>query len=376
LHPGRAMKTRPSRKPSRLRSSAGTGGIRARRIRPGAIPGAIEFVGEQRLAKVQIDVIHYDGHGCSEERDVSVRSCADVVREDSITWMNVSGVHDVALVERLGEFFGIHPMTLEDIANTTQRPKVEEFPGYVFMALKMIAFDEDSQTIDIEHVSVILGDHFVISFLEDDGDVFDGVRDRIRAASGRIRWMKADYLAYSLMDAVVDHYFLAVERMGDIIEEVDDRLLEDPQPGDIKEIHGLKRGILSLRKAVWPIREEVAMIVKSESPLLTAESRVFWRDLYDHSIQIIDLVETHRDILGGMHDTYLSTLSHRMNEVMKVLTIISTIFIPLTFIAGVYGMNFKEMPELEWRGGYYSVWVVMILISLSLFLYFRRKQWL
>ncbi len=370
------MKTKRRRKSPRNGSTAGTSGLRGTRIRPGSYPGAIEFVGEQRLAKVQIDVIHYDGHDWSEQLDVSVRSCADVVRKDSITWMNVSGVHDVALVERLGECFGIHPMTLEDIANTTQRPKVEEFPGYVFMVLKMIAFDEDRQVIDIEHVSVILGDHFVISFLEDDGDVFDAVRDRIRSASGRIRWMMADYLAYSLMDAVVDHYFLAVERMGDIIEEVDDRLLEDPHPGNIKEIHGLKRGILSLRKAVWPIREELAMIVKSESPLLTAESRVFWRDLYDHSIQIIDLVETHRDILGGMHDTYLSTLSHRMNEVMKVLTIISTIFIPLTFIAGVYGMNFKEMPELEWRGGYYSVWAVMILISLSLFLYFRRKQWL
>lgn len=370
------MKTRPSGQSPRIRGAAGSSGIRGKRIRPGSFPGAVVFVGEQRLAKVQIDVIHYDGHGWSEELDVSVRSCADVVRQDSITWMNVSGVHDVDLVERLGECFGIHPMTLEDIANTTQRPKVEEFPGYVFMVLKMIAFNEDTQNIDIEHVSAILGDHFVISFLEDDGDVFDAVRDRIRASSGRIRWMKADYLAYSLLDAVVDHYFLAVERMGDIIEEVDDRLLEDPHPGDIKEIHGLKRSILSLRKAVWPIREELATICKSESTLLTTESRVFWRDLYDHCIQIIDLVETHRDILGGMHDTYLSTLSHRMNEVMKVLTIISTIFIPLTFIAGVYGMNFKEMPELQWRGGYYSVWAVMIVISASLYLFFRRKQWL
>ena len=370
------MKTRPLRQSQRLRSATGSSGIRSRRIRPGSSPGTVVFVGEQRLAKVQIDVIHYDGDGWSEELDVSVRSCADVVRQDSITWMNVSGVHDVDLVERLGACFGLHPMTLEDIANTTQRPKVEEFPGYVFMVLKMIAFNEEAKTIDIEHVSVILGDHFVISFLEDDGDVFDGVRDRIRSSSGRIRWMKADYLAYSLMDAVVDHYFLAVERMGDIIEEVDDRLLEDPHPGDIKEIHGLKRSILSLRKAVWPIREEVAMICKSESSLLSADCRVFWRDLYDHCIQIIDLVETHRDILGGMHDTYLSILSHRMNEVMKVLTIISTIFIPLTFIAGVYGMNFKEMPELEWRGGYYSVWGVMIVIGISLYLYFRRKQWL
>ncbi len=373
------MKSRPSRPSTRIRGTRGAGGgggIRSRRIRPGSTPGIGVFVGEQRLAKVQIDVIHYDAQGWSEHRDVSVDGCAEAVAEGSITWMNVSGVHDVALEERLGACFGLHPMTFEDIANTTQRPKVEEFPEYVFMVLKMIAFNEDTQTTDIEHVSVIFGDHFVMSFLEDDGDVFDGVRERIRASAGRIRWMKADYLEYSLLDAVVDHYFLAVERMGDILEEVDDRLLEDPRPGDIKEIHSLKRSILSLRKAVWPIREEVAMIVKSESSLVTAESRVFWRDLYDHCIQIIDLVETHRDILGGMHDTYLSILSHRMNEVMKVLTIISTIFIPLTFIAGVYGMNFKEMPELEWRGGYYSVWGVLIVISISLYLYSRRKQWL
>nr|WP_216902583.1 magnesium/cobalt transporter CorA [Synechococcus sp. CCY 9618] len=367
------MKTRPSRKPAGTRR---TSGIRVRRVAPGSSPGAVVYVGEQRLIKVRVDVIHYDSSGCSERQDVSVQGCADAVRQNGITWMNVNGVHDVGLIEHLGERFGLHPMTMEDIVNTTQRPKVEEFEGYIFMVLKMIAFNEVSQSIDIEHVSVILGQNFVISFLEDDGDVFDGVRERIRSSGGRIRWMKADYLAYSLMDAVVDHYFLAVERMGDIIEEVDDRLLEDPRPNDIKEIHGLKRGILSLRKAVWPIREEVGVIVKSESPLLTAESRVFWRDLYDHSIQIIDLVETHRDILGGMHDTYLSILSHRMNEVMKVLTIISTIFIPLTFIAGVYGMNFKEMPELQWRGGYYSVWALMIVIATSLFLYFRRKHWL
>ncbi|KEF42295.1 MAG: magnesium transporter [Cyanobium sp. CACIAM 14] len=365
-----------TRAPGTARRNRRRADIRSGTVTPGSIPGAVVHVGERRLLTARLDVIRYDSSGYSERQDVSVESCAGRVAKGGITWMNVNGVHDVSLIERLGECFDLHPMTMEDIVNTTQRPKVEEFPDYIFMVLKMIAFNEESQSIGIEHVSVILGKNFVISFLEDDGDVFDLVRERIRSAGGRIRWMKADYLAYSLMDAVVDHYFLAVERMGDIIEEVDDRLLEDPRPGDIGEIHGLKRGILSLRKAVWPIREEVGQIVKSESPLLTPESRVFWRDLYDHCIQIIDLVETHRDILGGMHDTYLSILSHRMNEVMKVLTIISTIFIPLTFIAGVYGMNFKEMPELQWRGGYYSVWAVMILIATGLFLYFRRKNWL
>lgn len=195
------MKSRPSRPSTRIRGTRGAGGgggIRSRRIRPGSTPGIGVFVGEQRLAKVQIDVIHYDAQGWSEHRDVSVDGCAEAVAEGSITWMNVSGVHDVALEERLGACFGLHPMTFEDIANTTQRPKVEEFPEYVFMVLKMIAFNEDTQTTDIEHVSVIFGDHFVMSFLEDDGDVFDGVRKRIRASGGRIRWMKADYLAYSL----------------------------------------------------------------------------------------------------------------------------------------------------------------------------------
>jgi magnesium transporter len=361
------------RKPSRKQK---TNGIRSRRNKAGTAPGTMVFVGEQRLLNVRIDVINYGPDHCSELSNVSEQKCVDFAMGEGITWMNVNGVHDITLIEKLGASFGLHPLTLEDIVNTTQRPKVEDFPRYIFMVLKMIEFNDITRLIEIEHVSVILGEHFVISFLEDDGDVFDAVRDRIRSAGGRIRQMKADYLAYSLMDAVVDHYYLAIERMGDLIEEVDDRLLENPDPQDMKEIHGLKRGVLSLRKAVWPIREEVGSIVKSESTLLNLESRIYWRDLYDHCIQIIDLVETLRDILGGMHDTYLSSLSHRMNEVMKVLTIISTIFIPLTFIAGVYGMNFKVMPELEWRDGYYAVWVVMIVIGTSLFLYFRRKHWL
>ncbi len=361
------------RKPARKQR---TNGIRARVHKTGSAPGTMVFVGEQRLLNVQIDVINYGPQHCSELANVSPGKCTDFASGGGVTWMNVNGVHDIALIEQLGAAFGLHPLTLEDIVNTTQRPKVEDFPRYIFMVLKMIEFNDATQFLEIEHVSVILGSNFVISFLEDDGDVFDAVRDRIRSGGGRIRQMKADYLAYSLMDAVVDHYYLAIERMGDLIEEVDDRLLEHPDPQDMKEIHGLKRGVLSLRKAVWPIREEVGAIVKSESTLLSQESRIYWRDLYDHCVQIIDLVETLRDILGGMHDTYLSSLSHRMNEVMKVLTIISTIFIPLTFIAGVYGMNFKVMPELEWQGGYYAVWALMIVIGVTLYLYFRRKRWL
>jgi magnesium transporter len=216
----------------------------------------------------------------------------------------------------------------------------------------------------------------VISLLEDEGDVFDTVRERIRSGKGRIRKMKADFLAYSLLDAVVDHYFLAVERIGDVIEDIDERVLADPKPADIHEIHELKRDVLKLRKAVWPLREEIGSLDKIESPLLRAETGVFIRDLYDHTIQVIDMVETCRDLLGGMHDTYLSSMSNRMNEVMKMLTVIATIFIPLTFIVGIYGMNFRHMPELEWQWGYYVVWAVMIVIGGGMVVYFKRKKWM
>jgi len=228
----------------------------------------------------------------------------------------------------------------------------------------------------LEHVSLILGENYVISFLEDEGDVFDGLRERIRTAKGRIRSMKSDYLAYALMDAVVDNYFQAMESIGDHLEEIDDKIMVDPKPDDIQEINRLKRDILSLRKAVWPLREEIGVLEKSESLLVSPDTKIFFRDLYDHTIQIIDMVETYRDILGGMHDVYLSSISNRMNEIMKVLTIIATIFIPLSFIVGVYGMNFEYMPELKWRWGYYMVWGLMVMAGIGMLGYFKRKKWL
>jgi len=268
-------------------------------------------------------------------------------------------------------------MTCEDIANTAQRPKWDEFPTYGIAAMKMLEVDETAQQVKIEHVSLLLGDTWVLSFLEDEGDVFESVRLRIRSATGRVRGHGADYLAFCLMDAVVDHYFLAVERIGDRIEMFDDHVLNDPADQvEIHEIHRFKRGLLALRRAVWPMREVVSSIAKSESDLIREDSRLFWRDLYDHTVQVIDMVETSRDTLASLHDTYLSSLSNRMNEVMKTLTIISTIFIPLTFIAGVYGMNFQNMPELAWPMGYFMVLAVMAVIALLLVLWFRRRHWL
>jgi len=345
-------------------------------LKTGMAPGSMVFIGDRKVEKVRIDIIDFSENHLNELHNVSIAQCMDFVRSPSVTWINVNGIHDTELISSLGKCFDLHPLTLEDIVNTSQRLKTEDFEKYLFVVLKMMAFNRSTNIVEMEHVSLILGDTFVISFLEDEGDVFDSVRERLRTAKGRIRNMKADYLAYSLMDTVVDHYFLAVEHIGDLIEEIDDQILDNPQPGDLKRIHQLKRDILGLRKAIWPLREEIGLLDKSESPLILKENRMFWRDLYDHTIQVIDMVETFRDILASMHDTYLSSQSNRMNEIMKMLSIIATIFMPLTFIAGVYGMNFKSMPELEWAWGYPLIWIIMILVGAGHFAYFKSKRWI
>jgi magnesium transporter len=350
--------------------------LRGPGIKIGMAPGKMVFIGDRKKEKARINIINYENTVLNELDDASVNQCRDFAKGPGVTWINVNGIHDIRLIQALGECFKLHPLTLEDIVNTSQRIKIEEFPNYIFIVLKMITFNEAANEVEFEHVSLILGENFVISFQEDEGDVFDGVRDRIRSAKGRSRSMKSDYLAYTLMDAVVDHYFLAVERIGDRIEDIDDQILAEPKPEYIKEIHQLKRDILSLRKSVWPLREEIGAIEKSESAMIHPETKVYWRDLYDHTIQIIELVETFRDILGGMHDTYLSSMSNRMNEIMKMLTIIATIFIPLTFIVGVYGMNFEYMPELKWRFGYYMIWGIMLIVGIGLLVYFKRRKWI
>jgi magnesium transporter len=346
-------------------------------IKSGMSPGTMVFIGEQKQDRAHIEVISYSETSFEERRDIPVEHCREFAEAPGVRWINVNAIHDVGLIRALGDAFGIHPLTLEDLVNTLQRPKIEEFPNYTFIVLKMLSFNETTQNVDVEHVSLILGERFVLSFQEEAGDVFGAVRERLRSAKGRLRSMKADYLAYSLMDAVVDHYFIAVERIGEQIEELDERSLSEQNPEeDISEIHRLKRVILMLRRAAWPLREEIGALEKSELAMVSPETRVYWRDLYDHTIQILDMADTYRDILGGMHDTYLTSMSNRMNEIMKVLTIIATIFIPLTFIAGVYGMNFAYMPELQWRWGYYLVWGVMLAVGGGLLAYFKKKKWL
>ena len=347
-----------------------------RSSKAGLSPGSLVHIGERKVEKVRITVIDYDADNVFEKEVETVEECFRFRETSTVTWINIDGIHDAAIVEKLGTYFGLHPLILEDIMTTSQRPKMEDLGDAVYVVLKMIEYVTDCPDVATEQMSLVFGRNFVLTFQERPGDTFDPVRDRIRKGKGRIRKMGPDYLAYALMDAVVDDYFIVLERMGEQIEEIEDELIADPKKATLNEIHSMKRQMIFLRKSAWPMRELISRLERAESPLIQKTTGIFLRDVYDHTIQIIDNIETFRDILSGMLDMYLSSVSNRMNEVMKFLTIIGTIFIPLTFLAGVYGMNFKFMPELEWRGGYFVVWGVMIAVGVSLLVFFRRKKWL
>jgi len=342
----------------------------------GLAPGTPVFIGERKQDEAKISIIDYSSDHIEEISEATLDDCARFTGGDNVVWINVSGIHDVNLIQDMANLFSLHPLTAEDIANTSQRPKVEEFGDYIFFAMKIVTYDEENASIDYENVSIILGKNYVLSFRERDSDILDHLKERIRSGKGSIRGEKADHLAYAIMDGVVDKYFITIEKIGDHIEDLDDEILASSGAAQMKELHRLKWEVLFLRKAIWPLREEISTIAKSESSLIGATTRIFLRDLYDHTIEIIDMVETYRDIIGGMHDTFLSSISNRMNQVMKVLTIIGTIFIPLTFIAGVYGMNFENMPELRWRWGYFIVLGFMAVLGIIMLAIFKKRKWL
>jgi magnesium transporter len=293
-----------------------------------------------------------------------------------VTWINIDGLHEVDSIEKLGKHFDLHPLVLEDILNTAQRPKVEVFDSYIFVVLKMLYLSEIKREIVFEQVSVVFGPNFVISFQEQKGDVFDPIRDRLENARGRIRKKGADYLAYSLLDTVVDSYFSILENVSEQIVVLEDELMDEPTPATLNRIHGLKREMIFLRKSIWPLREVLSGLQKAESRLIEKSTDIYLRDVYDHTIQVIDTAESMRDMISGMLDIYLSNVSNRMNEVMKVLTIFAAIFIPLTFLAGIYGMNFEFMPELTWRGAYFVILGVMVCIGVVMLAFFKKKKWL
>lgn len=350
---------------------------RRRSQKTGLPPGTLVHIGASRSEAIQITVMEYDATHFSEKSEENVEACIPAKGSPAVTWINVDGLHQEKLLERFGECFGLHPLMMEDILNTEQRPKLEDYGEYLYIVLKMFRYDDKTASPITEQLSLVLGRNFVISFQEGlEGDVFNPVRERLRKATSRIRTFGADYLVYSLLDAVVDNYFIILEKLGETIESIEEELVDRPAPATLQTIHRLKSSMIFLRKSVWPLREMLSGLQRGESPLINRSTNLYLRDVYDHTIQVIDTLETYRDMVSGMLDIYLSSVSNRLNSVMKVLTIIATIFMPLTFIAGVYGMNFKYMPELEWPWGYPAILLLMLVISALMLVYFRNKKWL
>lgn len=351
--------------------------IKKRSTKAGLEPGSLIHIGEQKVEETIISIITYSASHFEERVAVSVEECFDIKEQPFVTWINIEGIHEVEVLEKLGECFGLHPLVLEDILNTDQRPKLEDFGDYVYIVLKMLFSEDNNDGITSEQVSLILGTNVVISFQEGIvGDLFNSVRARLHNERTKIRRMGADYLAYTLVDSIVDNYFAILEGLGEHIETIEDELITHPEPATLNEIHYLKREMIFLRRSVWPLREVINSLERGETPLIKDSTRIYLKDVYDHTIQVIDTIETYRDMLAGMLDIYLSSISNKMNEVMKVLTIIATIFIPLTFIVGIYGMNFKYMPELDVWWAYPVVWAIMLVIALLMVIYFRRRRWM
>lgn len=353
-----------------------------RRKKPGSAPGTVEHVGEQHVEEIAITVLDFDQDHLEAITIDAIKECKPYVEKPSKTWIKVEGLHDIEKLKSIWSYFDLHPLIQEDIVNTHQRPKVEQYDNCLFIVMRMLSYSPEHETIDNEQVSIIIGNDFVLSFQETDRPIFQPVIDRLNIPNTRIRTHGPDYLAYTLIDNMTDYYFSLLDGLGEQMEAVEDELMGEPNEGTFQKIHDLRKDIISSRKAIWPTRDMLNSLIRDESAFVKQDTKIFIRDVYDHLVQIIDNIENYRDMVMGMHDMYMSHVSNKMNEVMKVLTIIATIFIPLTFLAGIYGMNFNpeaspyNMPELNWYWGYPAFWVVTIVIAILMIVYFRRKEWL
>jgi magnesium transporter len=351
--------------------------MKKRSKKAGFPSAALVHMGEKKIEKTRITLMEYDEMHFQEKEIKTLDGSLPFKDQSTVTWVDVEGIHQVKILEKLVECCGLHPLVVEDILNMEERPKMEDFTDYILIILKVSChYDNRGNGIETEQISLVLGPNFVVSFQEREGDVFCPIREQIRNNRGRIRKSGADYLAYALVDSVVDTYFTVLEELGETMETLEEEVATNPVPQTLQIIHDLKREMILLRKSVWPFREIVGRLERGESPLIREPTTIFFSDVHDHAIEVIDTVETFRDMLSSMLDIYLSSVSNKTNEVMKVLTIIATIFIPLTFITGIYGMNFKYMSELGWRWGYPMVWLVMIGIGVAMLMYFRKKRWL
>lgn len=347
----------------------------------GLPPGSPVFIGERVTEKFGLDMVDYDAENLSVSTPVRLEEFHLLKETPSNTWIRVHGLHDAEAVDRFCLHFGLHPLTIEDILHTGQRPKIDHYDDYLFLVINLINYDDASKEMSMEQISFVLGPSYLLTFHEKDDDIFDDVLARLETNKGRIRKLGVDYLLYSLLDRVVDSFFSVLEKIGEEVEDLEEELIEAPSPETLQDIHFLKREMILLRKSIWPLREVISGLQRDETVFMAEAIRVYLKDLYDHTIQVLDTVETFRDIISGMIDIYLSSVSNRMNEVMKVLTIFAVIFIPLTFIAGVYGMNFNtsqspfNMPELNWYFGYPFALSLMAGTAISMLIYFKKKKW-
>ncbi len=350
--------------------------VKKRSKKAGLPPGTLVHIGEERGEKTKIHVSEYDEQDFREEDLTLLPECFSFPGPPKTAWINVTGLHQADILEKLGGCFDLHPLLLEDVLNTDQRPKVEDYGENLFIVLKALSYSDHTGEIGADQVSLVVRPHSLLSFQEREADLFAPIQERLRNGKGRLRKTGPDYLTYLLIDLVVDRYFVVLEKLGDKIEGLEEKLIGDPTPTVLREIQKLKRDMLVLRRWVWPLREVISSLERGEQEIFRDSTRLYLRDVYDHTIQVMDTIEVFRDMLSGMLDIYLSSVSNRLNAVMKVLTIIATIFMPLTFIAGVYGMNFKYMPELDWRWGYPAVLVAMAGIAVFMLAIFKRKKWI
>ncbi|MFM2376122.1 MAG: magnesium transport protein CorA [Bacteroidota bacterium] len=340
----------------------------------GAVPGSLIFMGHQLTESISMRLMHY-GESTFEE-STHVQTIPGPPTAGGVQWLDIVGVHDPEIIRKIGERYHIHPLILEDVMNTGQRPKTELTEDYIFVVLKMIHQEKNGTNVAVEQISLIFGKGWLLTFQEKEGAILEIVRDRIRTDKGRVRRAGSDYLAYALIDAIVDNYFLVLEDFGDRIETLESSLIIGRSQGQLVNLQVLKREVVSLRKSIWPLREVVNNLIKSDSELVATGTKPYLHDLYDHCIQIIDTIESNREIIGDMQDLYLSVVNNKMNEIMKVLALISTIFLPMTLVAGIYGMNFKDMPELDAAWGYPAAMSLMLVIGISMYLLFKRRNWM
>ncbi len=340
----------------------------------GSAPGTLAHIGAKKTEEVTIDIHDYGTDHLTVKRIQKLIESQPFVDTPNPTWVQVRGLHDIEKLKELWDRFEFHPLIQEDILNTNQRPKIEDYGQQIFVVLKMMYFEDDQ--LHQEQVSIVFNDKFIFSFQESERKIFSPIKERLEIENTRMRKSGPDYMAYAIMDIIIDYYFEVLETINNRIEEIEGILWSESNDDTLSDIHHTRRQLIQFRKNAWPLRDNMNAMLRDESPFVKDETKLFLRDVYDHTVQIIDNLDNNRELVAGLHDMYMTNISNKMNEVMKVLTIIATIFIPLTFVAGIYGMNFDYMPELHWEWSYPTVWGFMIIATIGMVFYFRKKKWL